>query len=120
MHVAYIPRFADIKVSLSGDLESFKKMKNCTQKVIEMTLVSAIRNGNIDTIEHIVRNGLVDVSDKPYCDIATKHGQYECLRYLHENGCKFNKYTALIAMIRSDYNCLSYIVQNGGALNMPV
>jgi ankyrin repeat protein len=81
--------------------------------------MSAIHNGNLDCIKYMIDNGLVNVANKPYCDIAAKKGNFECLQYLHENGCKFNKYTGLIAMIREDNKCLKYILQNGGKINMP-
>ena len=81
--------------------------------------MSALHNGHLDCVRYMIENGLINVTEKPYCDIATKRGHYECLKFLHENGCPFNKYTALIAMIREDHKCLHYIMENGGKLNIP-
>lgn len=120
MMLAYNDPLTNIKMSLTGDLQGFKQYeKNCSHKVIELTFMSAIHNGNLDCIKYMIDNGFVDITNKPYCDIAVKKGNYECLRYLHQNGCKFNKYTGLIAMIREDNKCLKYILQNGGDINMP-
>ncbi len=111
---------AGIRTSISGDLESFKQQQNnCSKKIINITFMSALHNGHLDCISYMIENGMIDIAEKPYCDIAVKRGHYECLKYLHENGGRFNKYTALIAMIREDHKCLSYILQNGGVLNMP-
>ena len=115
-----IPAMSGIRTSLSGDLEGFKRNENnSSKKIIHLTFMSALHNGYLDCIRYLIENKLVDVVNKPYCDIAAKRGHYECLKYLHENGCKFNKYTALIAMIREDHRCLSYIIENGGELSIP-
>lgn len=106
--------------SLSGNLEWYKNnQQNCTPEITEMTFMSALHYGALECIQYMVENGLVDIKNKPYCDIATKRGHYECLKYLYENGCPFRKYTALIAMIREDYDCLRYILSNGGEIHMP-
>lgn len=112
-----MPSISSIRMSVQGDLESFKKHEHdCSPKIIHTTFLSAIHNGHLDCIRYMVENGYVDVTNKPYCDIAAKRGHLDCLKYLYESGCQFTKYTAIISMIREDNNSLSYILQNGGNL----
>ena len=115
-----MPALSNLRMSLYGDLDSFKKVSmDCSPKTLYTTFVSAIHNGHLDCVKYMAENGYVDISSKAYCDIAAKRGHLDCLMYLHQKGCSFSKYTALIAMIREDYSCLSYILQNGGQLEVP-
>lgn len=110
----------DIRDMLEGDLDTFLRKGSCfSKKMIHVTFLSALHNGHMDCIRYMVENRLVSLKNKPYCDIAARKGNYECLRYLHENGCGFNRYTAMISLIRQDHRCLRYIMENGGTLNMP-
>lgn len=109
-----------LRGALSGELEWFKENQNqCSSETVQLTFQSALHHGKLDCIQYMVEHELVDIKDKPYCDVATQRGHYECLKYLHEKGCPFRKYTALIAMIRDDYKCLNYIRENGGEIHMP-
>lgn len=113
----YISRF---RASLTGDLEALKQNKESySQDMIDQTFLSAIAKNNIECVKYMIENDLINVDDKPYCDIAAKHSAFECLKYLHEQGCGFRKYTALICLIRDDMQSLHYILEKGGVLSMP-
>lgn len=110
----------NMKKAFRGDLEVIKKNHGrFTEKQKEMMFVSAIHSNNMECVKYMIENNMITLKDKPYCDIATKKGNLDCLEYLYKNGCKFNKYTALIAMIREDYKCYKFITKNGGKLIMP-
>ena len=117
MRNQYIENFKECH---EGNLEIFKQNKDTySSDMIQHTLLSAIEKNNTECVRYIVDNHLVNIYDKPYCDIAAKCGAYDCLKILHENGCSFRKYTALLCMIRGDARCLQYVLKNGGELNMP-
>lgn len=117
LHNRYINHF---KEALTGDVEILKKNQNTySLDMIHHTFVSAIGKNNLECVRYMIENNLVDLLGKPYCDIAAKYSAYECLKYLHEHGCPFRKYTALICLIRNDTMSLHYILQNGGNLNIP-
>jgi hypothetical protein len=45
-------------------------------------------------------------------------GQIECLKYLHENGCQWDKWTCCFASKRGHLECLKYAHENGCPINM--
>lgn len=112
--------FQDFRDGLEGDLETLLEKKDTySPDMIQHTFVSAIKKNNVECVRYMIENSLVNLDDKPYCDIAAKNSAFECLKYLHENGCSFRKFTALICFIRDDTKSLNYVLQNGGQLNIP-
>ena len=47
------------------------------------------------------------------CYLAAKNGQIECLKYAHENGCRWNKQTCSYAAEYGHLGCLKYAHEHG-------
>jgi hypothetical protein len=51
--------------------------------------------------------------DKYTCYSAAFNGHLECLKYAHENGCPWDKYTCSFAAQKGHLDCLKYAHENG-------
>ncbi len=47
------------------------------------------------------------------CSNAAEYGHLDCLRYAHENGCRWNSNTCMFAAENGHFDCLRYAHENG-------
>jgi hypothetical protein len=48
---------------------------------------------------------------------AAKNGHFDCLKYAHENGCKWDEWTCKYAAGNGHFDCLKYAHENGCSLD---
>ena len=87
------------KVSRGADIASLYDQET------ELELAREVEN----RIEEALSAGVWHQS----CTVAAEGGQLECLKYLHENGCAWDKYTCLAAARGGRLECLKYLHENG-------
>jgi hypothetical protein len=61
----------------------------------------AAKNGNFELLKYAHENGCPWNED--ICTYAAKSGHLDCLQYAHENGCPWNEYTCACAAIYGSY-----------------
>ncbi len=64
------------------------------------------RRGAIKILKYAHENGCS--WDKYTCSIAAKYGNLDCLRYAHDNGCPWDENTCEYAALRGHLECLRH------------
>ena len=82
---------------------------------------NASRTGFLEGLQFIFRNKKIPDHYPTHCDNANAElcqgaagcGQYNCLKFLHENGCPWDEYTCEAAASYCFLECLKYLIENG-------
>jgi choline dehydrogenase-like flavoprotein len=62
----------------------------------------------------LIHNTCINADDKCIdCSHAAEKGHLECLKYAHENGCKWDNYTCSRSAEHGNLECLKYAHENG-------
>ena len=69
-------------------------------------------------IEYAYKNGCGLTSDKVGF-VAAEYGNFECLKFAHENGCELTRKICDIATKNKHWNCVSYIHKNNCPCSCP-
>lgn len=64
-----------------------------------------------------LHNTCVEMSDR-VCATAAMNGHFECLKFLHSNGCSLD-YARNEAMKYGHFECMRYAYENGDEINLP-
>ena len=64
-----------------------------------------------DCLKYLHENGCP--WDRWTCSKAAGEGHLDCLRYAHENGCDWDRWTCSNAAAGGDLDCLRYLHENG-------
>jgi len=75
----------------------------------------AAERGYLDCLRYAHENGCRWSSSVPL--IAVQNGHMACLKYAHENGCPCNKETCYVAARKGNLGCLKYLHENGCPCN---
>lgn len=67
-------------------------------------MLTCAGDGNISYLDRI--RGLWDIGTT---GMASRNGRYECLKYLCENGCRYDSNTAIVAISGGSVECLQYM-----------
>ena len=70
----------------------------------------ASANGHLECLKYLHENGCP--WDKETCRYSTWYGHLECLKYLHENGCPLDAVTCANAAYNGQLECLKYLHEN--------
>ena len=85
-------------------------LEKCSEKKERFCAQMAL-NGNFDLLKFLHEN------ECPWnewtCANAAKIGHFECLKYLHENGCPWDKWTCEYASENGHLECLKYLHEKG-------
>ena len=91
--------------------------------------VTAANNCDLDALKYMLKN---DIPLPTFCSSAldSSHSsrlpeecsfqdRFECLKFLHKNGCKMNidMMASRYAATSGNLDCLKYVVENGGAMD---
>ena len=68
-------------------------------------------NGYLECLKYVHENGCS--WDKSVAEAAAANGHLQCLRYLHANGCSWDKTVSEAAMANGQLACLQYLHENG-------
>ncbi|ATZ81227.1 ankyrin repeat domain-containing protein [Bodo saltans virus] len=67
-----------------------------------------------DFYENMLKISCVGIKNKcTDCNVAARKGHLVCLKYAHENGCKWDKKTCQYAAENGHLECLKYAHENG-------
>ena len=72
---------------------------------------AAAEAGNIDCLIYLHEEGCV--WDRETCEAAAFNGQLNCLKYLHEQGCPWDVETCRYAVSNGHLDCLKYAIEKG-------
>ena len=84
-------------------------LEKCSEKK-ERFCAQMARNGNFDLLKFLHENGCP--WNEWTCANAAKIGHFECLKYLHENGCPWHEWTCFNAAYNGHLECLKYAHEN--------
>jgi len=68
-------------------------------------------NGHLDCLKYLYEKGCP--WDRFTCNLAAVNGHLDCLKYAHEKGCPLNRLTCVYATTNGHSNCLEYAHKNG-------
>jgi len=71
----------------------------------------ATRYGQLECLKYLHENGCP--WDELTCEYGAQYGQLECLKYLHENKCPWDEWTCETAAQYGQLECLKYAHENG-------
>ena len=72
---------------------------------------AAAGGGHLERLKYLHENGYP--WDKWTCRAAAEGDHLECMKYLHENGCPWNEGTCRTAARGGHLECLKYLHENG-------
>jgi hypothetical protein len=100
--------------SLNGNLQYLKYAYEHASKFVKnldkYICMNVIESGNLDCLKYIHQNGCKWTVD--VCWTASSVGNLNCLKYLHENGCPWNEDTCYLASKNGHLSCLKYAHEN--------
>ena len=102
----------DIGYELREEYESIeRKIEDIKEQNMDKHINACSKMGEVRYLKYLHENGCK--WDKWTCYEAARNGHIECLRYLHENGCEWNKWTCEKAAENGHLECLRYLHENG-------
>lgn len=72
-----------------------------------------IQHGKMNIVYYLYENYPTDYLDEWSCRLAAEYGQYDCLVFLHEHGCRWNTWTCEIAARNGHIDILRYAHEQG-------
>lgn len=84
----------------------------------KQTCIEAARHGYFEILKWVIENGC-PMDDPVICTIVTKYGEFELLKWLRQMHCPWDSYTCLAAASRNHHEILKWLINNGCPKNNP-
>jgi hypothetical protein len=97
---------------LNDNIERLKIILNFTKVDINAKYyiyISLAKNGYVNCLKYLYENG--HKWENRICYFASQNGHLDCLKYLHKSGCKLNS-NLYIAGKKGYLECLKYLLEN--------
>lgn len=98
----------------AASVNNYEMLKWLIRKGCKMSagvLISFAKCGNLAALQQLHSDGYCLVSG--CCNLAARHDHLEILKWLHENGCKWNNITWVFAKVGGSSRILQYLRDNG-------
>ena len=92
-------------------LKELKKMRKKKKKFFSIYAMNdCVRKGYLNCLKYLHENGCR--WDSTTCSTAALNGHLDCLKYAHENGCSWDSDTCWSAAFKGHLDCLKYAIEN--------
>ena len=101
------------KLAEHGHLHIIKylKKRGLRKRSFQRAIKGAVKGNHLDCLKYLHEIGCE--WDKKACSSAAENGHLDCLKYLRENGCEWDKKACSSAAENGHLECLKYLRENG-------
>ena len=103
--------------AMNGWIELLIYLHEKGYKFDESTILYATQNGYFDCLRYIITSNINHGNkcslNGELCEWAARNGDFNCLKYLHENGCPFENSLWYCVTTRCNLDCFKYLYENG-------
>jgi hypothetical protein len=78
-----------------------------------VTYMSAVDHGHLECLQYLHENDGIDQSSKLVINTSLGSPDIDCIKYLHEQGYRFDQYICSSVACNGDLDCLVYLHQAG-------
>lgn len=98
-----------------GQVDCLRLLVDSGYSVSVCAYIAAARNARVDCLRYLceARVSKAWLSSTRVCEAAASKGNLDCLRYAHENGCRWGRRTVSAAAYGGHLDCLAYAIENG-------
>ena len=89
------------------NMKCFKYVHSNGVNITKDTIIGAALYGNIEYLKYIYDHN-IDLISHEFINAAAESGNLDCLKYLHEKGCKINSEIVHTSAINGHLDCLEY------------